>query len=217
MAAGTVSCGDKEESSGVNLVGGPSAGQNVSNDDMPYGARITELTSDMDENISIMISFDNRYLGGGGQDYSEVYLVDDYFDALNRNDVEAVKACYYPNYLEALSGEKSFSSPDEFISTYRSELESILGAGFSLAFIDISNCQVSGDSEAETLFDIRDASLSEVFGEGILDRITDRKLLTIAGDSYYTLEEGGWGEISAVLSEGIRICVYEIDGKPYIF
>lgn len=218
MAVGTASCGDKEESSGTNLVGGgPADGKDVADEDMPYGAHVTELTSEIDENISIMIGFDNRYLGEGGQDYSEVYLVDSYFDALNRNDVAAVKACYYPGYLEALSGDDSFDSPEEFISTYRAELENTFGAGFNIEFIDISNCQLSGDTEAETMFSIRDSSLAEVFGDSILDKITSRKLLTIAGNSYYTLEGGGWGEITSVLPEGIFICVYEIDGKPYIF
>lgn len=218
MTAGTASCGDKEESSGVNLVGGgPADGKDVADSDMPYGAHVTELTSEVDENISIMIGFDNRYLGNGGEDYTDVYLVDDYFDALNRKDVEAVKACYYPGYLEALSGEDSFASPEEFIEAYCEELDNALGAGFNIEFIDISYCQLSGDTEADTMFSIRDSSLAEVFGEDMLDKITSRKLLTIAGNSYYTLEGGGWGEIASVLPEGMLICVYEIDGKPYIF
>ena len=217
--ATAVSCGDKESSSasGTRIDEGGSARKNMTDEEY-HSQYMTnfDLLPTSDENISIMISFDNRYFGNEGTDYSEIYLVDRYFDALNNNDVQGVLDCYYPDYLASLCGDGTFATPEDFVQTYRSSLAELFTDEFKFDFIDVSDCRLSGDADADTMFANRDETLKEAFGDSITDKITDRKLLTIAGDSYVTAN-GSWAEVKSLLPEGIQFCVYTIDGKPYIF
>lgn len=217
--ATAVSCGDKKSSStsGVRIDGGGNARKNMTDEEY-HGTYMTnfDLTPADDENITIMVSFDNRFLGNNGTDYSEIYLIDRYFDALNNNDVQGVLDCYYPGYLDSLCGDDTFESPEAFVQTYREQLEGTLTENFKFDFLDISNCQQSGDLEADSMFANRDETMKAAFGDDIVNKISDRKLLTIAGDSYITAD-GDWAEITSLIPEGIMFCVYTIDGKPYIF
>lgn len=215
----SVACGDKGSSSesGVRIDGGETARKNMTDEEY-HSTYMTnfDLTPADDENITIMISFDNRFLGKEGTDYSELYLVDRYFDALNNNDVQGVLDCYYPDYLNRLCGDDTFASPEEFVKTYREQLVGVFTDEFKVDFIEISNCQLSGDIEADTMFANRDETLKNAFGDDIISKISDRKMLTVAGDSYITAG-GDWAEIKSLIPEGIIFCVYTIDGKPYIF
>lgn len=217
--ATAVSCGDKKSSStsGVRIDEGGNARKNMTDEEY-HGTYMTnfDLTPADDENITIMVSFDNRFLGNNGTDYSEIYLIDRYFDALNNNDVQGVLDCYYPGYLDSLCGDDTFESPEAFVQTYREQLEGTLTENFKFDFLDISNCQQSGDLEADSMFANRDETMKAAFGDDIVNKISDRKLLTIAGDSYITAD-GDWAEITSLIPEGIMFCVYTIDGKPYIF
>ncbi|MCQ2490548.1 MAG: hypothetical protein MJ079_03015 [Ruminococcus sp.] len=217
--ATAVSCGDKKSSStsGVRIDGGGNARKNMTDEEY-HGTYMTnfDLTPADDENITIMVSFDNRFLGNNGTDYSEIYLIDRYFDALNNNDVQGVLDCYYPGYLDSLCGDDTFESPEAFVQTYREQLEGTLTENFKFDFLDISNCRQSGDLEADSMFANRDETMKAAFGDDIVNKISDRKLLTIAGDSYITAD-GDWAEITSLIPEGIMFCVYTIDGKPYIF
>ena len=68
------------------------------------------------------------------------------------------------------------------------------------------------------MFATRDQSLQKAFGDDFTSKITERKLLTIAGYTYFTSKSGdGYANLVDVLPEGIQFCVYTIDGKPYIF
>lgn len=222
MAAGMASCGDKdkkESSTSENMLVGGQKPTDMSNDDYQkaYVSGFDLKPSD-DENISVMISFDSDYFGGESKDYSEIYLVDKYIDALNKNDVAAVKECYYPDYLESLCENGDYETPEAFIKAYYSTLEQTLCQDFSIDFIDVSNCQVGGDLAADTMFATRDQSLQKAFGDDFTSKITERKLLTIAGYTYFTSKSGdGYANLVDVLPEGIQFCVYTIDGKPYIF
>ena len=219
----SVSCESKEKKSenesslsGDVLVGNEKPA-NMSNDDYQnaYVPNADLLPKD-DENISIQICYDNS-VWNSETGFDELYVVDRYIDALNKNDIEAVEACYYDGFLDHICKENELDSPEAFIKNYRETLAESLVDEFSIDFIEISNCQIIGDSEAESMFSTRDEALKNAFGDDIISKITDRKLLTIAGDSYFTSPDGSWGEITASLPEGIRFCVYTIDGKPYIF
>ena len=217
MACG-VSCGDKESSaSGVRIDEGANARKNMTDEEY-HSSYMTnfDLKPEDDENIKIMISFDNRYFGKEGTDYTEIYLIDKYFDALNNNDISGILSCYYPGYLDSLCGEDTFATPEEFAKTYRDQLAGLFGEDFKFGFIEISDCTSGGDPETENMFQNRDDTLKAAFGDAIADKITDRKLVTIGGDSYVT-GGGGWAEVNQMISEGIVFCVYTIDGQPYLF
>jgi len=217
--ATAVSCGDKSSSSssGVRIDGGENARKNMTDEE--YQAAYVsgfDLKPDEDENISIMISFDRSYFGGDDSDYSEIYLIDRYFEALNNNDVQGILDCYYPGYLESLGSGDSTDTPESYVQNYRDQLASALVDNFKFEFLDVSNCQLSGDSEADSFFATDDGALENAFGAEILDKVSDRKLVTIGGYTYFTADSD-YAELNTFFTEGIKFCVYTIDGKPYIF
>ncbi|MBP5362175.1 MAG: hypothetical protein J6Y71_03990 [Ruminococcus sp.] len=219
VMATTVACGNKESSStsGVRVDGGATARKNMTNDEYQE-AYVSgfDLKPDEDENINIMFSFDLSYFGGESKDFSEIYVIDKYFNSLNNNDVQGILDCYYPNYLESLCGDGTFASPEEFVKAYREQLEGMLAENFKFEFIDISNCQLSGDLEADTMFANRDETLKAAFGDDIIEKISSRKMVTIGGYTYIT-SDGDYAELTTLIPEGIIFCLYTIDGKPYIF
>ncbi len=212
------SCGDKESSvSGVRIDGGANARKNMTDEEY-HGSYVTnfDLKPADDPNVKIMISFDNRYFGKEGTDYSEIYLIDSYFDALNNNDISGILGCYYPGYIESLCGDDTFKTPEEFVKTYRDQLVTLFGEDFKFGFIEISDCSLGGDEQIENMFTNRDDTLKTAFGDDFLSKVTDRKYITVSGDSYVT-GGGGWAEVKQLIPEGIMFCVYTIDGKPYLF
>ena len=90
--------------------------------------------------------------------------------------------------------------------------------GFSINFIEVSNCQLAGDLDADSRFATRDETLKKAFGDDFTSKISDRKLLTIGNYTYFGNADNNYlTELTNVIPEGIQFCVYEIDGKPYIF
>ena len=149
MTAGMASCGDKdkkESSTSENMLVGGQKPTDMSNDDYQkaYVSGFDLKPSD-DENISVMISFDSDYFGGESKDYSEIYLVDKYIDALNKNDVAAVKECYYPDYLESLCENGDFEIPrgvHQSLLSNRTLKQTLWQFSQFLSRIHVSNCPV---------------------------------------------------------------------------
>lgn len=222
MTAGMASCGDKEKSessvSGNTLVGGQKP-TNMSNEDYQkaYVAG-ADLLPSIDSNVTIQISYDNSFWNDE-TGYEELYLVDRYIDALNKADVKTIAECYYPGYLESVCEDNDkYANPEAFIKDYYSNLAEKLCEGFSINFIEVSNCQLAGDLDADSRFATRDETLKKAFGDDFTSKISDRKLLTIGNYTYFGNADNKYlTELTNVIPEGIQFCVYEIEGKPYIF
>ena len=220
-----VSCGDKgssstsSSSSGVRVDGGENARKNMTDEEYhsAYMAN-DDLKPADDSNVSIQISYDNSFWNDS-TGYDELYMVNKYVEALNSGDYEAIAACYYPGFLDGVcKASERYDSEEKFIEDYYTTMEQTLCEGFKINFIEISDCRLAGDTEADARFESRDQNLKTVFGDDIISKITDRKLLTMGGYTYYGNEESNYiAELTNVLPEGMLFCVYTIDGKPYIF
>ncbi len=211
-----VSCAETDDisQSGTQIVSDAEKNVNVKEDDMPYGSTIVELSTNNDDHVKFVTSFDRRFFGNGDEenpDYSEIYAVHDYIAALNTNDHEAIKSLYYDGYLDLICAE-GFDSPDEYIDALNNTLVTFLGEGFEINYIDISACYNPGDEIADDYISTVDGYLENI---GALDKVTSRKVIEVGGYTCYSVN----GENSYQLTNSmdtIILGIYTIDGKVYI-
>lgn len=214
MTCAMASCSDSEENqqsqAGNQLVSGADKNVNLSQDDMPYGATICELSSANDEHITIMTDFDKRYFADADDNpnYDEVYKIYDYIIAIDTNDHDLLKSITYPGFYEHFCEENDLTF-DEYIDSVSAQLHDDIGEDSAISFIDISNCTYDGEN-VEAFYSLRDEILSEI-GAG---EVTSRKTVEIGG--YTTFNNSTGSYLLTEHSQTIVICVYEIDGQTYI-
>lgn len=214
MACAFVSCSEsqKESSSvsGEQLVGGADKDVNLSEDDMPYGSTLYELSSENDDYVSIIIDFDKRYFSDedGNPNYDEVHKLHDYVIAVDTNNHDLFNSVTYPGFYEYYC-EKSNTNVDDYIDVLSSDFHYDIGDDSTIDFIDISNCIYSGEN-AQSYFDVRD----EIFTAIGVNEITSRKLVEIGGYTTYSNSQGTYQLINH--TDPIIVCVYEIDGQFYV-
>lgn len=96
-----VSCSDDNsgssgESKNMLVSDNIGKGINVTEDEMPFGATMTDLYSDKD-GVPISISYDNRFMTA-----DDAEKISDYISAINTCDAELMQKTCYPSYLEYL-------------------------------------------------------------------------------------------------------------------
>lgn len=216
MAAAMVGCEDSS-TDGNNMVdaGLSGNGSTITEEDFPYGSTIIERTKESDENIEIKIAFDKRYFieDTDDPDYSIIYKIHDFVKTLNTKDSDLLQNLYYPGYLEYYAAANSDLGADEYIEEYLGSVEEVLGEGFEIDYIDVSNCILESDEE-EGYFDLCDEALVNVAGEDILSKVTSRRVVEIGG--YTTYKQGGGSYMLTNHSNAINLYVYVIDGQAYI-
>lgn len=211
-----VGCEDSS-TDGNNMVdaGLSGNGSTITEEDFPYGSTIIERTKESDENIEIKIGFDRRYFieDTDNPDYSVIYKIHDFVKSLNTKDSDLLKSLYYPDYLEYYAEENSDLSADEYIDQYLGNVEEVLGEGFEINYIDVSNCILESD-EAEGYFDMCDEALVKAAGDDILSKVTSRRVVEIGG--YTTYKQDGGSYQLTNHTDAINLYVYVIDGQAYI-
>lgn len=201
MLTGAVSCsGNKnEDDEHHNIVSDDIADDaNVSADDMPFGATEKIVTPDDSENVPIIICYDDRYISD-----TEAEMISRYFSALNNNDLTMFSGVVYAPYLSAvLSSSGDYSSTEEYLTAQNQMLTNALGDGFLFDYIFFEDGLFSGD------YDFTDYD-SIVFADDPTAQITNRKLLTARVEYKNNVDSD-----SHVTS--INVCLYTINGTPYI-
>lgn len=206
------SCGSKEETSGTRIDDGQDIPENynITEEDMPYGSTVTEIRPESDSNLHNMICFDNRYFS----DYNEIYKIDEYINGLNENEPEYIKNAFYPNYLEYTASKFGIDSADDYISSYYQSLEKMLGEGFCIDYIEISECFEPDSETAQSYFNYADAAITEIDGAEALEKITSRKVVEIGGYTTYSADGNSYQFTNH--SDPIVLCIYQIDGEYYL-
>ena len=104
------SCSDKSGSSSTegNLAGGELGSDvNVSQEDLPYGASIMQLTPDID-GVPIMTEIDDRFLST-----EEGTAVSEYFGSFSKKEESLLESATYPAVLDfRLKTEGNISEQD---------------------------------------------------------------------------------------------------------
>ena len=184
-------------------------------EDLPYGATLTELKPSYDENAKIAVEFDNRFFTADGEKFPDVYKITDYMYALNNVDVDLMNQTFYPPYLEYAYKQAGNDNAKDYLQSYYDNLHDKLGDDFYFSYIDITGVLTEKDSEAQEGFNSIDEVLKEIEGDSITDRITSRKVIYIGGYTMYNNESGSY-ILTEALGREVVLYLYEIDNQLYI-
>lgn len=227
MTSAMVSCEQKEDTSLESSSAAESEGSklvednlgkndNITQENMPYGASITELKPSKNDRIIYNIDFDKRYFGGDEEnpDYSEIYIIHDFIVALNKNDHDKMRSLYWEGYLEYESAQKGYEDVDAYLDDMYNTYVQLLGEGFEIDYINVSSCYNETDEEGERYFNMADKLISEV-DNTLLTKIESKKVVEVGGYTSYETEKGMYQLVNH--SYPIILRVYIIEGKAYLF
>lgn len=206
-----VSC--SEESSGSsgeskNMLVSDNAGKgvNVSEEEMPFGATMTDLYAPDD--VPISISYENRFMTA-----EEAEKISDYISAINSCDAELMQKTCYPSYLEYLVTQYENTDVQNYLDTRHDTIASTYTNGeFDFNYILINSLMDEDDDDSETGFSQLDSKIHEKSPDA---EITSRKQVGI--DILYSLEnDDGSYSLSARTGSDMILYIYTIDGQTYI-
>lgn len=206
MAFSFVSCSDKKDSDsheGNLAAGNPEAFDGVSQDDLPYGATVMQLTPDID-GVPVMTEFDHRFLTA-----EEGTLVCNYFAGIALKDAEMFSGSVYPPYLEFRLKTLNGISTEEFVSGQYDTVKNSVGGDFEFTYIMVTECLKDGEFDNFSAFD------NILLDQNPDAQITDRKYLSI-DCMYNDLTNSGNYSLKNRMGGEISLCLYTIDGKPYL-
>ena len=217
------SCGNKQDSenSTTELTGdngkdyADSVG-NASEEEMPYGATIYRMEKQYDPEALITTEFDRRFFAEKDETYPEIHKISNYMYALNNVDVELMESAFYPPYLKKMCENAGVSDTKSYIQQYHDSLESRLGEGFNIDYMEVIDCRDETDPDAAEYFAKLDEALDSL-GEGkISERVTSRRMATIGGYSTFNLNGEGTYVLMDRLDNNINFAIYEIDGEYWL-
>lgn len=214
LCIAAVGCAEKEAESkeSNNMVGSPSDDMSLEENDMPYGATMTSLSSDRDEKLTIDADFDPRFFAKDGNDVPEIYLISNYLTALQSSDEELMKKVFYTPYLEKTVKERNYSSLKEYLEKYTEVILNKSHGNFEFTYFAVSSCY--DESEDPESFTEIDARLDEAAGEKISDKVQSRKLVYL--DVTLRDAEGKYYQLDSYLGYDVSLYVYNIDGEYYL-
>ena len=217
LCAAAVGCSNKDTESSKsesNLVGGPSDGMSLDEDDMPYGATMTSLKSSTNDKLTLDVDFDPRYFAQEGTDYPEIYLISNYLPALQNGDEDAMKEVFYAPYLERSVKERNYESVKDYLEKYLDVLMTKAHGQFEFTYFTVDTCLNENESEDLTSFSEIDAKLDLAAGEKLSEKVKSRKLVYL--DVTLKDVENKYYQLNSYLGYDISVYVYNIDGKYYL-
>lgn len=201
-----VSCNDKSSTSdAADQIG------SLAQEDMPYGATITQLKPSLNENVKIAIEYDNRYLSA-----DETTKLSDYVAALNSCDSELMANTFYNPYLDKVVEQSGAADLNEYITDVHNNIrDNYIGYDYNFNYIVIEDCLTEDDDDSETGFSSVDNTIDNLGDEKITDKVTSRKFVTF--DIQYTLVDGEDAYmLSTSTGTSSSLYIYTIDGEIYI-
>lgn len=218
------SCGNKQDSSdtsGTELTGDngkdyADSVKNASEDEMPYGATIFRMEKEYDPEALITTEFDRRFFEERDETYPEIHKIINYMYALNTVDADLMEKSFYPPYLKKMCEDSGASDVKSYIQQYHDSLESRLGEGFNIDYMEVIACTDETDPDTAEYFAKLDEALDSL-GEGkISDKVTSRRMATIGGYSTFNLNGEGTYVLMNRLDNEINFAIYEIDGEYWL-
>ena len=217
LCVAAVGCSNKDTESSKsesNLVGGPSDGMSLDEEDMPYGATMTSLKSSTNDKLTLDADFDPRYFAQEGTDYPEIYLISNYLTALQNGDEDAMKEIFYAPYLERSVKERNYESVKDYLEKYLDVLMTKAHGQFEFTYFTVDTCLNENESEDLTSFSEIDAKLDLAAGEKLSEKVKSRKLVYL--DVTLKDVENKYYQLNSYLGYDISVYVYNIDGKYYL-
>lgn len=207
-----VSCSDDNSGSSgksKNMLVSDNIGKgiNVTEDEMPFGATMTDLYSDKD-GVPISISYDNRFMTA-----DDAEKISDYISAINTCDAELMQKTCYPSYLEYLVEYYENTDVQNYLDTrHQIIVNSYINGEYDFNYILINSLKDENDDDSDTGFSQLDAKIHEKSPDA---EITSRKMVEI--DILYSLEnDNGSYSFSKRTGSDMTLYIYTIDGQIYI-
>ncbi|HBB19532.1 MAG TPA: hypothetical protein DCZ62_03720 [Ruminococcus sp.] len=223
MAFGTAACGDKSSSSDSGHSEGNMAAANVSGDvaeeDLPYGATMTQLLPSINEDVPITIELDERFI-----DQEAGIAVSNYLSALTNADAALMEKAFYPPYLKASYEAGGFSSAQEYLDEVQANLFSVIAEHaqkdvdqITVDYIIVDNCYSEGDAEAGSHFSDMDQILSDSLGSDFLSKVEEGSRRELYVDFTYVLPNDDTSyDYNYGTGYPLRMYLYKIDGQYYV-
>lgn len=226
MTAVLASCSSgnntSQDNTESNMVGSPSPGQAVEEENMSYGATLTTLVPNDENGLHIAIEYDKRFFTE-----EEAKMVSDFIYAIGSGESSSAEEGFYPavmGYYCEMTGQEDAKA---YFKGLHDNYTSILGDGFEFDKVYIENCFTDTDTGTESgqaFVDVNDMinelEEDENFTEEHVDKESMRYMYV---EATYKLpgsdEENSLRKtLFSVDSEAqyLPMLMYTIDGKAYL-
>ena len=209
-ASAAVSCSDKDEHEDHDhdhqVVGKDEIPDdaNISLDDLPYGGQFKKLLPE-EYDTPIGVDFDSRYLTD-----EEAAKIADYFYSISEKKAEYLEKALHPDYLKFVLAQTGFDSAQTYVENEYELIKQFTESDYSFDFVLIDDMVDNSDGTAFTGYDV---NLRKALPDA---NFTDRKAFMVNCTYTVPSEEGGSHSLQARLGDYIVLCVYTIDGEPYV-
>lgn len=197
--------GSSGESKNMLVTNNIEKGMNVDEDEMPFGATMTDLYPD---DVPIAISYENRFITE-----DEAKKVSDYISAINSCDAELMQKTCYSSYLDYLVEQYENSDVQDYLDERHKTIQNNYTNGeFDFNYILINSFMDEDDSDDDTGFSHLDEKIYQKSPDA---EITSRKMIGI--DVLYSLEnDDGSYSLTARTGSDMILYIYTIDGQIYV-
>ncbi|MBQ8961081.1 MAG: hypothetical protein IJ071_07675 [Ruminococcus sp.] len=227
VLVGSAACGDKSTTEPKGAHGhedeGNLAAANVSGsydeEDLPYGATMTQLLPSLNEGLPISIEYDGRFL-----DEEAGRVVSTYLSALTAADEALMETAFYPPYLEYSYQYNGYTNAQDYLDAVKINL---LGAisehvgkdvdSIDIDYIMITDCYGEGSDKVGTDFTDMDKIMNDALGEDFLVKVESGSRKEIYVDFTYKIPDDDTSyDYNYGTGYPLRMFMYKIDGKYYI-
>lgn len=193
----------------LTACGESSSNENMTMDEMPYGASLTANTS-----LPVTVQYDNRYLEDG-----LAQKISAYYHALQEQDAAEFTSTLLPFFHEYQledTGSKKLTDEDLVKLTYDSVKEEIEGKDFDYSMVDVVE-YIDADKLSETR-DTMLALLDRIAEEKGEKKISDRaeRFVLLSIDRYLCEKGSGSKHETNVMLEDELLFAVKLDGQWYL-
>lgn len=206
-ASAAVSCSDKEEADDHDhhdhqLVEEIPDDVNIKLDETPYGGQFRKLLPE-EFDTPIGVDRDPRYLSD-----EEAAKLADYFYAISEKKPEYLEKALYPDYLKALLEKTGTDSAQSYVEIEYDMIKQFTEKDYSFDFVLVDDM-------------ITDEDIIKGYSSTARSALPDAKITGVkafkVNCTYKTKpEDGGSYSLKERLGDYITLCVYTVDGEPYI-
>lgn len=205
LAVSCASCGKKSSSSdsgtqktsSKNMVEGPGSNVDISDSDMPYGAKMTEYGTE--EGCAIKTYVDSRYVS-----VEEAVQLSKFIAAVGKNDVAMFEEAVYPASLKAMLNKLKFDTTKDYLSYLHDSLLQYTEGEYEFDYVNSEKYVGEGVYDYSPITDPILAAEPDA-------EITNKKQLEVDA-----LFDHSNKSIHYRMGSYIIVNILTINGKPYV-
>ena len=172
--------------------------------DMPYGGEYRKVLPE-EYDTPIGVDRDPRFVNE-----AECAKIADYFYAISERNPEYLEKALHPDFLKYTLESSGFASTQEFLDKEYDLIKEYIGTDYSFDFVLIDGMENANGKE----FEVYDQHLESAMPGA---KPKNKKCLMV--NCTYVKKEnnnGGTYSLKERLGDYVYLCVYTIDGEPYV-